>query len=325
MKAIMFSNYPTPINEENVKKLAKLGVEVVRVLVTDRGIADLIIDESVTHLLVMQDIANVGQKAKVKDLARNTGRKYVGLSRQSSSWTRDLGLNTLQSIGLLPVAQRVAVGARENFSVRDTVPPSKPPPPPSSQHAPPGAFPRVVPALPPAKFFTGPFPGSVPAVGEEETSTNKQELSREELNDFVDELSREVNQYKEVAGIARQAAERLEREKKELEEKLRKTQMELRDAEGLLDESSEKRDKLEDALIEADNKVIAARDRQEELDQANNRIVQLEKELTAKKTKVIVAAPKESIWEAINAFKTLVKRGMMTADEAFDKLANHKE
>jgi len=92
MRAIVFSNFPKDTFENSLRpKFEALGIEVGKLVKPDRadGFADI---RDFDFVVAMVELMSTGQKEKIKQLAKRSGKKYVPLNRQGATWRRDFGL-----------------------------------------------------------------------------------------------------------------------------------------------------------------------------------------------------------------------------------------
>lgn len=89
MKAILFSNFPKDVYENTLKpKFDLYGVDVLRVVRIDR--TDSVDCSQADVLIAMIELMSNGQRDKVKTLARRYSKKYVALSRKGVVWEKTL-------------------------------------------------------------------------------------------------------------------------------------------------------------------------------------------------------------------------------------------
>ena len=90
MRALLFSNFPPSINEDILRpKLEQHGVHVVRVINYDKS--PNVSVEEIDLIIAMVEVMSVGQREKLKELARQNGKKFIALSRKVAAWNRQLG------------------------------------------------------------------------------------------------------------------------------------------------------------------------------------------------------------------------------------------
>ena len=125
MKAILFSNFPKEVFNNTLKpKFDQYGVEIVKVANIDRS-PNVELGE-VDVVVAMVELMSGGQRAKVKELARKNGKRFLGLSRKGADWAKEFA--TIEG-----ASKRAAPGAAVSppQSTRAWTPVVVPSPPPS--------------------------------------------------------------------------------------------------------------------------------------------------------------------------------------------------
>jgi hypothetical protein len=90
MKAVVFSNFPPRVFESQIEpKLVEHGVEVVRMVKADTTTrVDL---SKADAVIIMVDMVMSGHRKEIRDLARNAGKQVIALERRTSAaWGRAL-------------------------------------------------------------------------------------------------------------------------------------------------------------------------------------------------------------------------------------------
>lgn len=299
MKAVLFCNYEQSLVNEKIRpKLAKFGVEVLRVVNVDRSGP---VDTSRADILIyLVDLMSVGQKKKIKSIARNNKKRLISLQLQGTDWGKAFG----------DLSEEAAQGESQSAVNATAIALTSP------------SYLRAVPDAPPSEEELDmeedveedddPPPVSLP-----------QDLAL--LSEFGEEnqrLEREVRRLQTIVQTqdkrlfdATSAMGRFD----ELCEKLRQLQEEK--------DTAEKR--LEDAAIsiaKAQKEVDVVHATQRDLDTVRAQNKNQEEELARLRLSRPLAPPSSPLKKTQDflavrdAFKSLMRAGAMTKDEVLEKL-----
>lgn len=289
MRAIVFSNFPKDVFENSLKpKFDQNGVEILKVVRIDRSSN---IDVSKADVLIsMVELMSVGQRNKIKALAKTTGKRYIGLLRGGSDWTKELASNET-AVQALPRAINgpVLVPRPLQQAVRSIPTLVQPPEPPESE--------------PETK-----------EEDDEEAFTAMQELLDEasaHVQRLLEEKAELVKQLQAQSRIAITLNSEMTRVSKTLSDSKQQSEELTKESRTLREENK----LLKDQVVKISSDLSAAR-------AAYN--LQVKETEAAKAKPTVTVGALDNLFKSIDAMKILCRQGLMTADEAFEKLANFK-